>query len=170
MIPSIQLVVFTLEGATFALELAKVHRVVRAMEVTSLPHAPEVVLGVVNIQGELLAAVNLRRRFRLPEREITPSDQFIIVNMTVDGATRKVVLVVDGVSGMMTAEQESIVIGGEIVAGMEYVQGIAKIAGDLILIHDLNRCLSLHEEKLLQGALAEHAGLAKPDNLAKLDQ
>ena len=168
MIPSIQLVVFTLDGNSFALELGTVYRVVRAMEVTSLPNAPEVVLGVVNVQGELLAVVNLRHRFHLPEREIHPSDQFIIANMAMLGTTKRVVLVVDTVSGIIAVEKESVV-SEEIVAGMDFVQGIAKLADDLILIHNLDRCLSLNEEKMLQSALAEHDTLTKTE-LTKIDK
>lgn len=155
MSPSIQLVVFILDGQSFALELAKVHRVVRAFEVTPLPHAPAVILGVVNVQGELSAVVNLRHRFRLPEREISPSDQFILVNMITQEGKRRVALVVDAVTGIVTVEKESIVVGEEIVPDLEYVQGIAKLADDLILIHNLERCLSLNEERMLQDAFAK---------------
>src|SRR5687768_5148595 len=137
MTPSIQLVIFTLDGQPYALELATVHRVVRAIEVTSLPNAPAVILGVVNVQGELLAVVDLRRRFRLPAREISLTDQFIIANMTRRGATRRIVLVVDAVTGISVVTKEQILEGGEIVSGLEHVQGVAKIANDLIFIHDL---------------------------------
>jgi purine-binding chemotaxis protein CheW len=163
--PLIQLVLFTLDRWTFALELATVQRVVRAFEVTPLPNAPAVILGVVNVQGELSAVVNLRHRFRLPEREITPSDQFILVNMapptssqisapiSSPASTRRVALVVDAVTGVIDVEKESIVVGDEIVGDLEYVQGIAKLAGELILIHNLAKCLSLDEEKILSDAL-----------------
>jgi purine-binding chemotaxis protein CheW len=165
MSPLIQLVLFTLDGWSFALELGVVQRVVRAFEVTPLPNAPTVILGVINVQGELSAVVNLRHRFRLPEREIAPSDQFILVNMasptpaptpallSAPASTRRVALVVDAVTGVIDVEKESIVVGNEIVGDLEYVQGIAKLAGELILIHNLAKCLSLDEEKTLSEAL-----------------
>lgn len=152
---SSELVVFTLDEQSFALELATVHRVLRAIEVTPLPHAPAVILGVINVQGELSAVVNLRHRFRLPEREISPSDQFVLVNMTTQEAKRRVALVVDAVIGIVTIEKENIIVGEEIVPDLEYVQGIAKLADDLILIHNLERCLSLDEERILHDALTK---------------
>jgi purine-binding chemotaxis protein CheW len=155
--PLIQLVIFTLEGQSYALELAGVHRVVHAVEVTPLPHAPDVVLGVINVQGDLMAVVNLRHLFRLPEREISLSDQLIIADMPVRGSerrtTRRVALLVDTVTGVNLIEEQSIIAAKEVVSGLEYVQGIAKVADDLILIHDLERCLSLYEERMLDDAL-----------------
>ncbi len=155
--PLIQLVLFTLDGWSFALELAMVHRVVRAFEVTPLPNAPPVILGIVDVQGEISAVVNLRHRFHLPERELTPSDQFILVNMALPTSSpalkRRLALVVDAVTGVIDVQQESIAVGDEIVVDLEYVQGIAKLEGDLVLIHNLARCLSLDEAKVLSDAL-----------------
>jgi purine-binding chemotaxis protein CheW len=155
MSPSIQLVVFTLENQSFALKLTSVHRVVRAFEVTPLPNAPAIILGVVNIHGELVAVVDLRLRFRLPARAISPDDQFILVNMPHRTTARRLVLVVDGVTGVVDVPEASIVGGEGVISDLEYVQGIAKLAGNLILIHDLERCLSLHEEQVLMAALAK---------------
>ena len=174
MSPLIQLVLFTLDGQTFALELTSVQRVVRALEVTPLPNAPAVILGVVNVQGEIASVVSLRHRFRLPTREITLSDQFILVNRTTSATlsalvpalmptlaitpppanTRTLALVVDSVAGIVTVEKESIAVGEAIVPSLGSVQGVAKLADGLILIHNLERCLSLHEEQMLDNALA----------------
>ncbi len=73
-----QYVVFGLDEHSFALRLSAVVRVVRAVEVTPLPRAPEIVLGVINVQGRITPVFDVRKRFRLPAREISLSDQFII--------------------------------------------------------------------------------------------
>ena len=67
-----QLVVFRLNGQRYALPLAAVERIVCAVEVTPLPGAPPVVLGVINVAGCVLPVFNIRRRFLLPEREVVP--------------------------------------------------------------------------------------------------
>lgn len=188
--PSSQLVVFTLDGQSFALDLGAVRRVVRAIEVTPLPNAPDIILGVINIRGELVSVIDLRHRFHMPTREIRPSDQFILVSMpasspappdstpatntpaqasvpptvaptvpvtssTTRPMTRNLALVVDEVTGILDVVQENLVVKEEIVADLEYVQGVTKVQDDLILIHDLARCLSLHEARLLDDALAK---------------
>src|SRR5262245_7366526 len=73
-----QYLIFKLEGHQYTLPLSKVDRVVSAVYVTPLPKASEVVLGIINIQGQVIPVINLRKRFRLSEREVEPSDQFII--------------------------------------------------------------------------------------------
>ncbi|MCC6455546.1 MAG: purine-binding chemotaxis protein CheW [Caldilineaceae bacterium] len=152
--PSLQLVVFTLDAQFYALELAQVHRVVRAMEVTPLPGAPAVILGIVNVQGELMPVVSLRHRFHLPERAISPSDQWIIANMTTQASTRKVALVVDAVLDLRLVAEASFMDAKQIAPDLDYVQGIVKGADGLILIHNLARCLSLSEVEMLDDALA----------------
>ena len=64
-----QLVVFALDDQRYALHLSAVDRVVPMVRVTPLPKAPDIVIGVVNVQGRVIPVINMRRRFRLPERE-----------------------------------------------------------------------------------------------------
>ena len=92
-----QLVVFTLDDQKYALYLPVVVRVVSAVEVTPLPKAPDIVLGVINIQGKVIPVANIRKRFGLPERQIELSDQFIIANTS----KSTVVLVAYTVSGVI---------------------------------------------------------------------
>src|SRR6266853_41985 len=73
-----QLVVFRLDEERYALRLDVVERIVQAAEVTPLPNAPTIVLGLIDLEGRVLPVLNVRRRFRLPEREIGPADQFLI--------------------------------------------------------------------------------------------
>ena len=72
------IVVLTLDEQRYALRLSAVERIVRAVEVTALPQAPEGVLGVVNVEGRVIPVVNIRQRFNLPEQEINLDDQLII--------------------------------------------------------------------------------------------
>src|SRR5688572_10607254 len=92
-----QFVVFRLDQQRYALPLASVERVIRAVEVTPLPHAPRVVLGAVNIHGRVLPVLSVRQRFLLPDRAITPRDGFLLART----ATRTVVLVVDETEGIV---------------------------------------------------------------------
>ena len=143
------LTVFLLDGQRYALPLAQVDRVVRAVAVAPLPKAPEIVLGVVDVQGQLIPLINLRRRFHLPERDIELSDQFIIAST----ARRTVALVADEVTGVVEVPETQVTAAGEVVPGLEYVAGVAKQEDGLILIHDLDTCLSLDEEQALREAL-----------------
>jgi len=140
-----QLVVFYLDGQRYGLRLSTVERVVRAVEVTPLPAAPEIVLGVINVEGRIIPVVNVRRRFRLPEKETSLSDHLIIART----ARRKVALVADSVSGIVDAPSAVVIDASEILPQIEYVEGVAKLEDGMALIHDLDRFLSLEENRAL---------------------
>lgn len=143
-----QFVVFTLDEQRFGLELTAVERVVRRVEITPLPKAPEIVLGVVNVRGRVIPVVDIRRRFRLPERRPALSDQIIIART----AQRAVALAVDATIEVLDRPQEDIIEALRVLPGIEYVEGVLKLKDGLILIHDLNRFLSLEEEAALDRA------------------
>jgi purine-binding chemotaxis protein CheW len=144
-----QLVVFTLDEGRYALYLSAVERILRTVEITPLPKAPEIVLGVVNVQGRIIPVVNIRKRFGLPEREMNLSDQLIIARTS----RRAVALVADEVSDVTQIPEEEVVKAEKVVPGMDYVEGVVKLEDDMVLVHDLDRFLSLEEEKALDEAM-----------------
>jgi purine-binding chemotaxis protein CheW len=143
-------VVFRLDDVRLALSLSAVDRVVRAVEITPLPKAPAIVLGIINVQGQVLPVFNLRRRFRLPERELELSDHFIIART----ARRLVALAVDEVRGVTECAAEEIVAPEAIVPGIEYVEAVVKRPDGLMFIHNLDTFLALDEEQQLEDAPA----------------
>lgn len=144
-----RIVVFILHDLRCGLPLAAVERVARAVEVSRLPRAPDIVLGVVNVQGRVIPVVNLRRRFRLPERDVALSDHLVVAHTT----RRPVALVVDAVSGVLEYSAREAVAARDIVPGIEHVGGVVKLADGLLLIHDLDTFLSLEEETALDEAI-----------------
>lgn len=144
-----QLVVFTLDEQRYAVPLSAVERIVRLVEITPVPHTPEIVLGVINVQGRILPVVNIRRRFRLPARELRLSDHLLIARTS----KRTVALVVDAVSEVVTLPSHEVVTGEKILAHLGYVAGVVKRPDGLILIHDLDEFLSLEEEQALHDAI-----------------
>jgi purine-binding chemotaxis protein CheW len=144
-----QLVIFTLNDRRYGLPLSAVERIVRVVDVTSLPTAPDIVLGVVNVQGRVIPVINVRQRFRLPEREIALSDQMVIAR----SARRPVALVVDSVTGVLEYSEQEAVSAQEVLPDLQYVQGVVKLEDGLIFIHDLDTFLSLEEEADLDRAL-----------------
>src|SRR5438876_195366 len=125
-----QLVVFRLDEQRYALTLAVVERVVRAAEVTPLPKAPTIVLGVIDLEGRVLPVLDVRQRFRLPEREIGPADQFLIAQT--EWEWRTVVLAVDKVQGVIERSPTEIIGTARIVPGLEQIEGVIKLYDGLV--------------------------------------
>ena len=149
MSPSSQAVTFELDGQKYALPLSAVQLVVRAVEITPLPLAPDSVAGLINFQGQVVPVFNLRRRFRLPERELQLDDHMILART----AWRLVALVVDAVGGVLECAAGETVPVDAVLPGTDYVAGVVKRPVGMILIHDLNSFLSLDEERTLEAAL-----------------
>lgn len=126
-------------------------RVLRAAAVTPLPQAPDIVLGVLDLQGQVIPVINLRRRFRLPEREISSQDQFVVAS---SGALT-LALVVDGTESVMEQGEQSVVAPEDIVTGLAFLEGVASSDRGLILIHDLETLLFAAEEELIVRALEQ---------------
>jgi purine-binding chemotaxis protein CheW len=147
----IRLVHFNLDDQKYALFLSAVIRIIPVVEITSLPKAPEIVLGVINMHGLIIPVFDIRKRFRLPQREMQLGDQLIIAHTS----RRNVALLVDSVNDVIEIPEEKIIAGEKILPGVEYVEGVVKTEDGMILIHDLEPFLSLQEEKALHEVLEE---------------
>lgn len=150
-------VVFSLDAGRYALPLAAVERIVRAVEVTRLPTAPPIVLGAIDVQGRVLPVLNLRRRFGLPERDIDPADQFLIARTM----NRTVVLVVDAAQGVLQTTASDTISAASLATGLEHIQGVIRLPDGLVLIHELDLFLSAAESRALDEVLqpgAPHGG------------
>lgn len=137
-----QFVVFYLEDNIFAIPLSSVERIVRAVEVTYLPDAPEVMPGVFNMGGRIIPVIDMRTRFRIQKKDLEPWHQFIIVS----NSSRTVALWVDGVSGVIERTAEEIVAAAEILPREGLVKSLVKSEEGMVIIFDLETILSLEEE------------------------
>ena len=146
-----QILLFTLGEPRYALNLSAVERVVQAVEIMPLPKAPPFVLGVINVQGEVIPVVDIRQCFGLPSHEINLNDQFILARTS----QRRVALVVDSVSGIRAFKERELVAAEQVLPGAEFIHGVAKLDGALVLICDLDQILTFGEAQILEGALVD---------------
>lgn len=147
--PATQWVVFGLHTRRIAVPLLAVDRVVRAVQVTPLPQAPGMVIGVINVAGAVLPVMNVRRKFRAPERDITPADHFLIART----ARGPVVLVIDAVDGVLEHPAASTLSATTFTPDTDHITGALALPDGLVLIHDLDRFLSPDEATELDEAL-----------------
>ena len=146
-----QLLLFTLDERRYGLTLSSVERVVFIVDITPLPKAPATVLGVVNVGGDIVPVYDLRKRFRLVNREISLSDHLIIARTS----KQRVALVADTVSSVIEVAEQKITASEKILTEMEYGKGVVKFSDGLVLIHDLDEFLTSEEARTLGEALKE---------------
>lgn len=119
--------------------------------VAPLPQGPAVALGVINLHGQAIPVVDIRRRFGLPSR-----DYGLTAHLLVARTSRRLLAVpVDEVLGVKDVAAEAVTPPDTILPGIGYVAGIVALSDGLLFIHDLEAFLSLEEEQQLTQALAE---------------
>jgi purine-binding chemotaxis protein CheW len=139
---SSQYFVFGLEDQRYAMALGAVLKVIRAVEFTFLPEAPENLLGLINLGGEIIPVLDIRKRFHLPNREIDLNDRIIICK----GAARTIAFVADVVEGVVEFAPEELDEAVHILPEMEdYIEGVGKLNDDTVLIYDLDTMFSIQE-------------------------
>jgi purine-binding chemotaxis protein CheW len=149
--PVLQLVVFDIEGQRYALPLNDVERVLPMVAVSPLPQAPAVVLGVINLHGQVIPVLDLRRRFGLPLRDYGLTARLLVVRTS----RRILALPVDEVLGVLDVAGAAVTPVDVVLPGIGHVAGIVALADGLLFIHDVEACLSLDEEQRLTTALEE---------------
>jgi len=133
------LLLFTIDGHKYAIDSSSVRRVVRMVEITPLPGGTEAILGVINVQGDLVPVIDLRRCFRMPGREMDISDQLIIVY----AEGHRLALPVDETEGVIDCQDEALIPVAGVLSGTEYIGGVAKHADGMVLIYNLDKLLAL---------------------------
>ena len=149
---------FELVEQRFALALSDVIELTRACAVQALPKAPEVVLGVLNLRGEVLPVLDLRRRLGLAEKPLEPSDCFVFARI----AERHVALRVDRLLGIEALDITQLDEAPNLPPGLAYVSGVAPVADGVVFIYDLPQFLSSSEVLVLDRALSR-ARSGRPD-------
>ena len=134
MINSKQFATFFLHGLFFGVEVLKVQEVIRYQEMTRVPLAPRMIEGLINLRGQIVTAVDLRRRLELPPRAAGQLPMNVVVR-TEEGA---VSLLVDEIGDVVEIDDDSFERPPETLNGVarELVRGVYKLKDRLLLILD----------------------------------
>lgn len=131
---------FFVDGLFFGVEVEKVQEVIRYQEMTRVPLVPPVIRGLINLRGQIVMALDLRRRFGMEERLDSELPLNVVVR-TDDGA---VSFLVDEIGDVLEADEEKFEAAPETVKGeaRELVQGVYKLEDRLMLVLDAQRAVT----------------------------
>ncbi len=138
-----QFCTFFLKDQFFGVPVQQVQEVIRYQEMTRVPLVPQVIRGLINLRGQIVMAVDLRRRFGMPERPESQLPMNVVVR-TDDGA---VSFLVDEIGDVLEAEEESFERSPETLQGpaRELVRGVYKLQERLMLVLDTERAVASGE-------------------------
>jgi purine-binding chemotaxis protein CheW len=136
-----QFCTFFLDSLFVGVEVQRVQEVLRQQEMTQVPLAPPVVRGLINLRGQIVTAIDLRRRLELPERTAEQVAMNVVVR-TDDGA---VSLLVDEIGDVLNVPMATFEPAPETVTGVarHLVRGIHKLDQRLMLVLDIDRTVDL---------------------------
>lgn len=136
-----QFCTFFLEGHFFGVPVQQIQEVIRYQEMTRVPLVPEVVRGLINLRGQIVTAVDLRRRLGMSER---PPDQLPlnVVARTDDGP---VSLLVDEIGDVLEVSDEAYERAPENMSPeqKQMVEGVYKLEHRLLLVLNVHRALEV---------------------------
>lgn len=155
-VPQVQLVTFRVGGQEFGLDVFAVHEILRWQGVTAVPRAPAFVEGVLDVRGAVVPVVDLRRRFETGRVEYDEETRIVLVQF----GGERLGLVVDSVTEVLRAPETAISAPPAYIRGLaaEFVRGIVRLEGRLIILLDLDRILTSEERIALEGAEMAPAG------------
>ena len=138
-----QLVTFKIDMEEYGVKIANVQEINRMTELTKIPRAPYFIEGIVNLRGNVIPALDLRRLFKLTDKVVTDATRIIIVDFN----GKRTGIVVDSVSEVLRFEKTHIEAPPEILSSgidSDYVEGVGKLDGGkrMILILDISKVLS----------------------------
>ncbi|WP_028587186.1 chemotaxis protein CheW [Desulfocurvus vexinensis] len=143
----IQLVTFSIGEEEFGVDILKVQEIIRTMEITRVPKAPDFVEGVINLRGNVIPIIDLRKRFGLETRGHDKHTRIIVIEIN----NMIVGFVVDSVSEVLRIPANTVEPPPPVVAGLEseYISGVGKLEDRLLILLDLDRLLSGEEKDVL---------------------
>ena len=136
-----QFATFFVADLFFGVDVLRVQEVLRFQQMTRVPQAPNVIEGLINLRGQIVTAIDMRRRLSLPPRAGDQTPMNMVVR-TEDGA---VSLLVDEIGDVLDAEASTYERPPENLdpAALELICGVYKLNDRLLLVLDVERTVDL---------------------------
>ena len=135
---------FTLDDEDYGIGLLKVREIIGIMDITTLPHTPPYVKGIINLRGRIIPVVDLRQKFGLEWTEYTQRTCIIVVEVSSRSGPMQIGVVVDFVSEVLPIQAADIdpppSIGGSV--DTRYIQGIGKVKGRVKILLEIDQVLA----------------------------
>lgn len=147
-ITEIQVACFRLMDDLYAVDIMRINEIIRPQKLTVLPKAPPFIEGVINLRGTVIPAVDLRKRFDMPQRAANASTRLLIVRV----ASQLLGLVVDDVTEVITVPVKDIKPPPSVSDGLavDYLLGVCLASDVLVMLLDIDKLLTTNEVRALE--------------------
>ena len=135
-----QWVTFRLGDEIYGIDVLKVQEVLRITEISPVPGAPDYVLGIINLRGNVVTVVDARNRFSLPPKESDDASRIIVV----DAFDKIIGLLVDNVSEVAYVPDSQIDLAPNVgnEDSNKFVAGVYNRDNELLIMVDLAKLIN----------------------------
>jgi purine-binding chemotaxis protein CheW len=151
---------FHLDQLFLGVEVRHVQEVLRFQRMTRVPLASAVVEGLINLRGQIVTAIDLRRRLELPER----AAEHLPMNVVVRDSDGIVSLLVDEIGDVLEVEQDEIQPPPSTLRGVarDLIAGVFKLKGRLLLLLDIEQMFRIDGTATSSDPIATNGDGAAP--------
>ncbi len=144
----LQLVSFKIGREEFGIDILAVQEIIKMIEITKVPNAPDFIEGVINLRGRIIPIIYLRKRLGMPVVENTKNTRIVVVEIS----EKTVGFIVDEVQEVLRISTDITEKPPELVSGIEsdYITAVAKLEDRLLILLELDRILANEDLNLLE--------------------
>lgn len=149
-----QIIVFSLGETEFAVPITQAIRIVRLSPITRVPKAPTFLEGVINVEGDIIPVVDLKKRFALSATPFGPKARILIV----ETGDQHVGMLVDLVHEILSLPADAVEPPPAMISDINsvYVTGVAHLDDRVLILLDLANVLTLEEINALENVQPDH--------------
>lgn len=139
---------FSLGAEDYAIPLLMVREVISVPDTTPIPKAPTHFVGIMNLRGQVISVVDLRKKLKVDPRK--DKEEAVII---VDIGTMNIGVVVDSINKVLAFSSEDVCDMPEIESQVntQFIQGVYKKENSLTVLLDLAKVLDLKDFETLNG-------------------
>lgn len=156
---AIQMVGFYLAGERYAVDILMVQEIIKELPITGIPDSPDFIEGVINLRGNIIPVIDLRKRLNIPKKaQNIPIDPWTVI---LDIGGRITGFIVDSVTRVFKIPAGTIEPPPDMVVSTmksQYISGVCRLEEEMIAILDFNRILVVDEFKRLNAEKKQQSG------------
>lgn len=135
----LQLVTFKLENEEFGIDILNIQGINRMVEVTKVPNSPDYVEGIINLRGQVIPIIDLRKRLKMPDKPYSKDTRFIVVELK----DRVIGFIVDSVNKVLRIDRSLTEQPPPVASGNEsdYITAVGKLEDSLLILLDFEKIL-----------------------------
>lgn len=142
------LVIFTLGSENYGVDISEVWEINTMLDITRIPQSPDFIEGVINLRGQIVPVMDLRKRLGLAAKSYDRDTRIMVIQTL----GNRLGLIVDSVREVVKVSQDVIEPPSQLTTLIEdnYLRGIAKLESYLIILLDVHRLLNENEQQEIE--------------------